>query len=238
MEFRTLKPEEIDVKVGNVTASGYTLLLYKNARVDMTILDETVGAENWQRDHKDIKGNLYCGIGINTNYNKEDQPDRWIWKWDCGVESQFGDKEKGESSDSFKRSAVNWGIGRELYTAPFIFIPCETRQAEYGYKIATQEEKNRRFKVTEIGYNDKREIVKLTIIDQYKTAWTTKNKNKENEPEPPKKLQGKDYKFTSGKYAGFTIGDLLEKDMEYLNLLLASKAVPESIKENILEATK
>jgi hypothetical protein len=101
MKFRKLKPEEIDVKVGSVTRSGYTLLLYKNARVDMAILDETIGAENWQRDHKEVKGNLYCGIGINHPITQTNEKgaiigitDRWVWKWDCGVESAFGDKEK------------------------------------------------------------------------------------------------------------------------------------------------
>ena len=149
MEFRKLKAEEIDVKVGSVSKKGYTLLLYKNARVDMEILDETVGAENWQRDHKECKGNLYCGIGINITSlikNAEEAicfQDRWVWKWDCGTESAFGDKEKGEASDSFKRAGFNWGIGRELYTSPTIFIACETKNNESKrcYEIADDKEK-------------------------------------------------------------------------------------------------
>ena len=175
MKFRKLKCDEIDVKVGNVTKSGYSLLLYKNARVDMAILDETVGAENWQRDHKEVKGNLYCGIGINVCYEKIrtnekiEYGDRWVWKWDCGVESAFGDKEKGEASDSFKRAGFNWGIGRELYTSPRIFIVCETKYDESKklYKITSEEEKTRSqyMKVKEISYNDKGEISKLVIVD-------------------------------------------------------------------------
>ena len=62
--MRTLKPEEIDVRIGTVGAKGCTLLLYKNARTDMQILDETFGAMNWQKDYKEIKGNLYCGVGV------------------------------------------------------------------------------------------------------------------------------------------------------------------------------
>lgn len=154
MKFRKLKAEEIDVRVGNIVSDGYTLLLYKDARCDMNILDETVGAENWQRDHKEIKGNLYCGVGI---WDKEKS--QWAWKWDCGTESNT-EKEKGEASDSFKRACFNVGIGRELYTSPNIIIECNIVNKQLPY-----EEKRRRFKVKEISYNEKGEIEKLIIVD-------------------------------------------------------------------------
>lgn len=114
--FRDLKSDEIDVRIASVKANGITLLLYKDARVDQNILDETYGAFGWQRDHKELKGNIYCGISI---YDKE--KGQWVTKWDCGKES-FSEAEKGEASDSFKRAGFNWGIGRELYTSPFIWI--------------------------------------------------------------------------------------------------------------------
>ena len=158
MKFRTLKAEEIDVRVGNAFSWGYSLLLYKDARCDMNILDETVGSESWQRDHKEIKGNSYCGVDI---FNEEKE--QWICKWDCGTESNT-EKEKGEASDSFKRACVNWGIGRELYTSPNIAISCEMEQVGNSYKIPKEEQK-RRFRVKEIEYNDNREIVKLVIVD-------------------------------------------------------------------------
>lgn len=132
MDFRTLRADEIDVRVGSVSQRGATLLLYKNARVDMQVLDETVGQLNWQRDHKEIKGNLYCGIGIRDQNG-------WTWKWDCGTESNT-EAEKGEASDSFKRAGFNWGIGRELYTAPVVFISCETEEAGKGYKLKNRYE--------------------------------------------------------------------------------------------------
>lgn len=163
MKFRTLKEDEIDVKIGTVNSKGVTFLLYKNARVDMAILDETVGAENWQRDHKEVKGNLYCGIGIYS-----DKLQGFVWKWDCGVESAFGDKEKGEASDSFKRAGFNWGIGRELYTSPFIFVECETVKKDIGGYYIKNAEDDKRFKslrVAKIEYNDKREITNLVIVD-------------------------------------------------------------------------
>lgn len=118
MEFRDLTATEIDVRVGQVKeGKGCSLLLYKDARCDMNILDETVGAENWQREHYECKGNLFCRVGIRC----ESLDDEWVWKSDCGTESNT-EAEKGEASDSFKRACVNWGIGRELYTSPFIWV--------------------------------------------------------------------------------------------------------------------
>lgn len=152
MEFRTLKPDEIECRIGQVTSKGISLLLYKNARVDMQLLDEVVGPENWQRDHFECKGNLFCKVGILSQDRLNNQ---WIWKADCGSESNV-EKEKGESSDSFKRACVNWGIGRELYTAPRIFISNEDAGVKDG-KCYT------RFVVTEIGYDENRSINKLTI---------------------------------------------------------------------------
>lgn len=119
MKFRDLNANEIDARVGQVGEGYCTLLLYKDARVDMDILDETVGEDNWQRKHYEVKGNLFCSVGINVKNG-------WVWKDDCGTESNT-EKEKGESSDSFKRACVNWGIGRELYTAPLIKVNCKTK---------------------------------------------------------------------------------------------------------------
>ena len=117
--FRDLKANEIDVRIAQISRKGVSLLLYKDARVDQNILDETVGPYNWQREHKELKGNIYCGISI---YDKENR--MWVTKWDAGKES-FTESEKGEASDSFKRAGVNWGIGRELYTSPFIWVNTE-----------------------------------------------------------------------------------------------------------------
>lgn len=130
MKFRDLTADEIEVRVQSVKANGLVLLLYKNARCDMNILDETVGPENWQREHYECKGNLFCRVGINVSAAIDFSvggsgckiDDKWVWKSDCGVESNT-EAQKGEASDSFKRACVNWGIGRELYTAPFIWVP-------------------------------------------------------------------------------------------------------------------
>lgn len=162
MTFRKLRPEEIDLRVGTVTPKGVSFLLYKDARVDMTILDETVGAESWQREHYECKGNLFCKVGIKCG-------EEWVWKADCGTESQT-EKEKGESSDSFKRACVCWGIGRELYTAPFIWVPLTKDFFEeyQGKTKLTRKAQNtlNKFIVSRIGYNDKGEINDLVIVDK------------------------------------------------------------------------
>ena len=119
MELKDLKTpldiENVDFRIQTINKGGYaTILAYKNARVDMERLDSVCGPENWQRDHKELKGNIYCGVGIICD-------EGWIWKWDCGAES-YSDKEKGEASDSFKRACFNWGIGIELYSYPHISV--------------------------------------------------------------------------------------------------------------------
>jgi hypothetical protein len=151
-EIRLLNKNEISAKVKTVLYGGKALiLLYKDARVDMTLLDETFGPMNWKRSHKEVKGNLFCTISIWDEDKKQ-----WIDKEDVGIESQ-SEGEKGEASDSFKRSGFNWGIGRELYTAPVITIKLENDEYK-DKKVYT------RFYVSEIGYNG-RDISLLEIVD-------------------------------------------------------------------------
>jgi purine-nucleoside phosphorylase len=144
IKFRNLTEDEIECRVQSVQENGLILLLYKNARCDMNILDETVGAENWQREHYECKGNLFCRVGIcctaqiDMSGNEGDiLSPSWVWKSDCGAESNT-EKEKGEASDSFKRACVNWGIGRELYTSPFIWIPSVDSKGKDNYKGYTK----------------------------------------------------------------------------------------------------
>lgn len=149
--FRDLKADEIDCRIAQVKQNGLSLLLYKDARVDMDILDETVGNMNWQRKH--LRDNANCIIEI---WDKE--KGQWVSKEDTGTES-FTEKEKGLASDSFKRAGFNWGIGRELYTAPFIWINAEAcniedskRKDSYGNPIFTCKDK---FYVEAIQIKDK-----------------------------------------------------------------------------------
>lgn len=98
---------------------------YIDSRDVMKLLDEVVGVDNWQSDYKEVKGNVYAGIGIKVN-------DEWVWKWDCGVESNM-DKEKGEASDSFKRAAVKWGVGRFLYDLDIKFVKANEAKTSSNY---------------------------------------------------------------------------------------------------------
>lgn len=167
--FRTLNANEIDVRVAQINEKGATLLLYKDARCDQNILDDTVGPMNWQRHH--FRENANCVVSIWDEKKKQ-----WIEKEDTGKES-FTEKEKGLASDSFKRACFNWGIGRELYTSPHIWIGSDKvtlkatgRKDKYNNNIYTTYDK---FTVKEIDYNKNREISKLIIVNQHnKTVFT------------------------------------------------------------------
>lgn len=165
ISFPLLTAEQIEVRVNTISDKGCSLLLYKDARSDMNILDDTVGAGSWQRRHYDCKGNLFCSIGININWAAPDLPPLWVYKDDCGTESNT-EKQKGEASDSFKRAAFNWGIGRELYTAPFIWVGSDkVNLNDKGGKKTTYD----KFAVEKIVYNEKGQMTALAITN------TTKN---------------------------------------------------------------
>lgn len=154
--IRLLKANEIECRIATVNAKGLSLLLYKDARVDQRILDETFGAFGWKRSHQCIDGNLYCTVEI---FDKESG--EWVAKQDVGTMG-YAEKEKSQASDSFKRACFNWGIGRELYTAPFIWITpdkAEIQSKDNRYYC------NERFSVSSIGYNEDREINALTIVN-------------------------------------------------------------------------
>ena len=152
MEFRKLEANEIDCRVGSVKPNGLTLLLYKDARCDMNILDETVGCLNWKREH--TRDNKNCIVSIWDKEKKE-----WISKEDTGTESNT-EAEKGLASDSFKRACVNWGIGRELYTAPFIWV----KKDDYdSYTVNGKERVKDSFVVAKLTYKKNGDIDGLAI---------------------------------------------------------------------------
>ena len=153
--FRLLREDEIDVRIATINQKGASLLLYKDARCDMNILDETVGAFNWKRSH--TRENANCVVSLWDENKKE-----WVSKEDTGTES-FTEKEKGLASDSFKRACFNWGIGRELYTAPFIYVPADKMTIyEKNGKYATYD----KFYVEKIAYDDNRQITGIAIKNQ------------------------------------------------------------------------
>lgn len=172
--IRLLDAGEIECRVGKISEKGLSLLLYKDARADMKILDETYGTSGWQRSHEMVGGSLYCKVSI-----WDEEKGQWISKMDVGTES-YAEKEKGQASDSFKRACVSLGIGRELYTAPFIWVPAQKTEIRMkGDRHYTYD----KFSVREIAYNGKREISALTITNQNgDVVYALKEKGKTGEP--------------------------------------------------------
>lgn len=156
-KIRALRAEEIECRVSNISDKGVTLLLYKNARVDQAILDEVFGIFGWQRRHCLIGTDLYCTVSI-----WDAEKNAWISKEDVGTEGDY-EKVKGLASDAFKRACVNIGIGRELYTAPFIFVPISMVQV--GEKNGKKFLKDK-FHVQSITVSKEKVITSLTIANQ------------------------------------------------------------------------
>lgn len=156
IQFRKLKADEIECRIGQIKATGLTLLLYKDARCDMNVLDETVGPLNWKREH--TRDNRNCIVSIYDEDKKE-----WIGKEDTGTESNT-EADKGLASDSFKRACVNWGIGRELYTAPFIWVKKEdcNISATSGDRFRCYD----KFKVIKLTYKKNGDIDGLCIRNE------------------------------------------------------------------------
>ena len=156
-EIRLLTADEIECRVNTINEKGASLLLYKDVRVDQKILDEIYGVFGWKRSHQCINGQMFCTVEI-----WDEEKGQWICKQDVGTESKT-EQVKGLVSDSFKRACFNIGIGRELYTAPFIWIPASSMaifQRGDG-KFYT----NDRFSVKEIGYGKQRQITSLAIVN-------------------------------------------------------------------------
>ena len=157
--MRDLRANEIELRAQQVKENGLVLLLYKNARVDMDVLDEEYGPLGWMRSHEFKDGKLYCTVSV-----WDEAKQQWISREDVGTESNT-EAEKGQASDSFKRANVNFGIGRELYTAPFIWInasDCTIKSRQYNGK-------------TSYYCNDKFSVEKIIIENKVITAIAIRN---------------------------------------------------------------
>ena len=154
LKFRTLNANELECRVGATSkkdgvVKSFSLLLYKTARVDQVVLDETVGAFNWAKKYYQVKNTMMCSIGI-----KDKDTGEWVWKDDAGDDDFQTEQVKGEASDSFKRAGFCWGIGRELYYAPKIWVKCDDENNEKGY-----------YSVNSISYDSNKNITELTIVN-------------------------------------------------------------------------
>lgn len=219
LNFRTLKASEIDVKPQIVKENSFSLLLYKNARVDMELLDEVVGPLNWQRKHS--RDNANCIVAI---YDEDKKI--WVEKEDTGTES-FAEKEKGLASDSFKRACFNWGIGRELYSAPTIWINDSKHITKSNNGKLTLKSK---FYVKSIEYEN-RNITHLEIVDD-KNNLVFKYEKESSEKEKKEKaikmiteiLKDKDDSIINGildKYKRNSLKDCTNEELKkiYIELI-------------------
>lgn len=238
-EIPLLKACDVEVRVQSVKKNkngvGAVLLIYKDARVDMKILDEVYGQDNWQRTHEVIAGNLFCNIDI-----WDEVKQCWVRKQDVGVESNT-EKQKGQASDAFKRAGFNVGIGRELYTAPFTYVSLNADEYnETGGKIQIQP--YIRFHVKEIGYDKDRIINKLIIVDnkgkvrfemgKFQSKENSKSKQT-NEKENPRVMidtDGTKLLYTLNGYMGIAV--LPKKTL--IDMLASGKY--EEAREEIIDA--
>ena len=221
-EIRLLRADEIECRVGTIGEKGLSLLLYKDARADMKVLDETFGCLGWQRSHQLINGNLYCTVEIWDEEKKQ-----WIRKQDVGTTS-YAEKEKGQASDSFKRACVSVGIGRELYTAPFIWIPAG--------KTFIQKKDNRfvvydKFTVQSISYSRNREISSLVIVNQKgETVFSMKKQNPEMDlAVSPEQIQNLNKEL---KRTGYSVNAVLSQ-YKLQEISQMKVTVYESLMENL-----
>lgn len=238
IEFRDLHEDEIDIRVGQAIKSdkfeGCTLLLYKNARVDMDLLDEVVGAENWQRSHS--RDNANCTVSIWDSDKKQ-----WVSKEDTGTDSNT-EADKGRCSDSFKRCCVNWGIGRSLYSSPKIIVFCKLDNSgrrpasgigwyvkEIGY---TSNHKINRLVIMETKYDKDTQVVfdwsiekgqsatthktSLTINDSDKSSNSSSDQEKPATTHSMSRSEAEEVCFASGKLAGVRFGDMPRKTLEWI----------------------
>lgn len=175
--FRDLRPNEVEARVATCSAKGASLLLYKTARTDYALLDETVGPERWQCSYFEVKGSLFCDLSIKFD-------DGWVTKSNCGTESNM-EAQKGEASDAMKRAGFAWGIGRELYTAPFIWVPADRLD-----KLSQSQRTNKwqcldKFEVTDMTVVNG-EIVGLAISHEGKRDNVYRYGGVRKAPEPPR----------------------------------------------------
>ena len=169
----------------------------------------------------------YCTVEV---FDKETM--QWISKQDVGTMG-YTEKEKSQASDSFKRACFNWGIGRELYTAPFIWVPAG--KALVQMKEGPNKEKryycNERFSVLSIAYSNDREISGLVISnDKGQKVYELKAKadtgRRKEEEQSEGKKEGVQQRQKTKK------GGLSREQMEHLHAELGRTGVAmEDVKE-------
>lgn len=211
-KIRLLRADEIECRVDAVYDSGITLLLYKDARVDQNILDEVFGVFGWERLHTMIGDAMFCTISI------RDENGGWISKMDAGSPS-FAEPLKGSASDSFKRAATNVGIGRELYTAPSIFVPVD--KVEIKMENGKKKVKDR-FYVSIIQYDEERRVITGVEIKNKKNEVVFTYGLKQKPAENNSKQKIKQYQKKEGNF-------ITAEEEQALRILMKRKGVTEKM---------
>ena len=207
LTFRKLTADEIEVRVG----SGNSLLLYKTARTDANILDETVGAENWQKKYTSVMTTMFCSLGININYDDPSKDPVWVWKEDAGDDDYTTEKVKAQASDCFKRAGFAWGIGRELYTSPRIKLDEANKSKSY-------------FECERIGYDEDGHINNLrittdfgkTVVYEMVNGKKLKQGETHNAPNRAKNTPNNAISNEDGQFQG--LDPILVKECQTLNI--------------------
>ena len=177
-KFRDLRPEEIEVRVGNIikdkngNPKAFQLLLYKTSRTDMAILDETFGTFGWRNHFYQVKNTMVCSIEV-----YDEKTGQWINKDNGGDDDFTVEQVKAELSDSLKRAGSTLGIGRKLYTASKIYMVVD---------ITEDNTTKSYYQVKEIEY-DETSITKLVVInkktkEEVITYGTKKSSSNEQKP--------------------------------------------------------
>ena len=195
-EIPLLELKDVELRVQSVSQNDYgayaQLLLYKNARADMRVMDDVFGIANWKREHIEINGNLFCIVSVWDEDKKQ-----WVSKQDVGTESNT-EAAKGQASDAFKRACVNWGIGRELYSAPNIRIKLNEKEISHGPNGKPRT--FAKFHVGEMVYDKERGCyTTFTVLDDMNNIRYDLNKSKsDNSAMQPSIKQTTDINMSEG----------------------------------------
>lgn len=192
--MRLIRPNEINAYVKTVKNGKGLILLYKDSRYDMSVLDEEFGTFGWETSYQEIKGTLYCTIRV-----WDASRAHWVEKTSNGVESDM-EAQKGEASDALKRAGFLLGIGRELYTAPVIFVSLNQDEVD-NYNGKERLKLGVTFNVSEIEYDECRNISRLVIVDRngkQRFKWesgkpTTKTTTLAKKVEPKQEMPKEDF---------------------------------------------
>jgi hypothetical protein len=197
LNFRALKAEEIEVRIGSVTEKGLSLLLYMDARAAALLLDETVGPMNWKNSYRDINGKMYCGVDIWDSDKKE-----WVSKENVGTESNT-EAEKGEASDGLKRAVATWGV-RELYTSPFIWVDANQLKSHFNTEWNGKKtwKSNDKFEVSAVdieivGYSRRITKLQITNTSTKKLCFDWEVSKGQRDTSSPKPVKAKSEPYTA-----------------------------------------